>query len=247
MRLGSWRVNMPDVEQPKKQRSGGPKTPEGKERSRGNATKHGNRSVQCLILPDETMEEYTELRASWLQEFEPENFTLKVLVDELIRAHWLFKRAQRRLLETEFAIAGDENVTPVDWDAEDEHKIELMQRYKTSAERAFYRALNAARQQQKDDLNNLLRLRKMGTDLLKLRQEWREIQARLEAEPGPKLTEARKVSARSGPMISQFSDSDYRLTAGERLGVLFEEASFSRLDDKQHLPTRSRANVRAGR
>ena len=78
---------MADQNQPKKKRSGGPKTPEGKERSRWGAVKHGARAVQSLILPDETMEEYTALRAEWLDHFQPEDFDEKVIVDELISAH----------------------------------------------------------------------------------------------------------------------------------------------------------------
>jgi hypothetical protein len=169
---------MADQHQPKKKRSGGPKTAAGKAQSRMNAMKHGNRSVQCLILPDETMEEYTALRGGWLNEFQPESFAEKSLVDELIQAHWLFKRAQRRLLETEFAIAGPDNVHPVDWPEEDEHKIELMQRYKTSAERSFYRALHTVRQWGKDKVSNELKVQKMNAEIeaLKKQQEPQEKQ-----------------------------------------------------------------------
>jgi hypothetical protein len=150
---------MRGTDEPKKKRGGGPTTPEGKARSRRNAIKHGNRSVQCLILADETMEEYTAVRAEWLEHFQPEEFPEKVIVEELISAHWLFKRAKRRLMETEFALAGSDNVHPVEWTGEDEHKIELMQRYKTSAERSFYRALAMARKllTERIDLENKMR------------------------------------------------------------------------------------------
>ena len=176
---------MADQNQPKKKRSGGPKTPEGKERSRWGAVKHGARAVQSLILPDETMEEYTALRAEWLDHFQPEDFDEKVIVDELISAHWLFKRAKRRLMETEFAVAGPENVHPADWTAEDEHKVELMQRYKTSAERSFYRALNEARKYFKEQWEAAAKLRKLQVELERLQREDRERQAREEAERGP--------------------------------------------------------------
>ena len=38
----------------------------------------------------------------------------------------------------------------MDWTAEQHHKMELMTRYKTSAERSFYRAFNAMRALRKD-------------------------------------------------------------------------------------------------
>ena len=49
-----------------KKRGGGPKTAEGKARSRENATRHGLRSGRLRLLGDESAEELAETRANWL-------------------------------------------------------------------------------------------------------------------------------------------------------------------------------------
>ena len=108
-------------------KSGGPQTPEGKERSSRNALTHGLSAKQVLILPDETREEYEETRQGWWEEFTPEDYSEKRLVEQVVLNDWLLKRANRRLLEAEAA----------DPELQDLHRIELMQRYKTTNERAL--------------------------------------------------------------------------------------------------------------
>jgi len=141
-------------------KSTGPKTPEGKESSSRNATKHGCRSKRALILPDETQEEYDELRNGWMAEFEPEGHQERRLVEKLILNDWLQQRAERWLLEVEARVV-EETADATDWSGEQHHKVELMQRYKTTAERAFYRSWNAVQSLRKDfmreqrDMHNL--------------------------------------------------------------------------------------------
>jgi hypothetical protein len=128
-----------------------PKTPEGKKRSSQNSLKHGMRANNVLILADESEEEYQETRHGWFASYEPEGYHETRLVEQVILNDWLLKRANRRMLETEAQV-----------DAEDYwHRVELMQRYKTTAERAFYRALAAVEGLRKDHRNEWLMQERM--------------------------------------------------------------------------------------
>ncbi len=117
-----------------KKRGGGPKTTEGKRNSSRNSTTHGCRSKTVVILKDEEQEDYDEMEREWNDEFGPETYMERRLVKILVDNDWMLRRTVRRLHEAE--IAGD--------------NIELMQRYKTTAERSFYRSLNALQQLRKD-------------------------------------------------------------------------------------------------
>ncbi|MDQ2841744.1 MAG: hypothetical protein M3Y72_12030 [Acidobacteriota bacterium] len=123
-------------------RGGGPKTDEG-----------------------ESIEEYEEMRSGWLDELEPEGYQLKTLVDVMIHNHWLLMRPQRRLQETEMAIAGEDDPNPAEWTAAQEHKIELMQRYKTTAERAFFKSWNTVQNLRKDMLRDKLKMAEMSSKI----------------------------------------------------------------------------------
>ncbi len=129
-----------------KGRSTGPKSPEGKASSSQNAIKHGGRS-KVLILPEESREDYDRIEQGWQEEFGPEGFAEERLVRNLIWNDWLLERTQRLVMEAEVE-AGAEG-----WaSAEQQHQLELKLRYKTTAERAFYRAWEALRALRKDDM-----------------------------------------------------------------------------------------------
>ncbi len=136
---------------------GGPKTPEGKEKSSRNSTSHGLRATRVLILAGESQDDYDEIREGWLATYEPENFHERSLVEQLILNHWMMQRANRRLLEAEAALVGSEETRYADgWTPAQEHTLDLVQRYKTTHERAFYRSLNAVESLRKDILRNEL-------------------------------------------------------------------------------------------
>ncbi len=171
------------LDEKQSKRGGGPKTPAGKEKASRNSTKHGMRSKQVLILADETAEGYEKTRAGWLAEYEPEGYQQVRLVEQLILNDWLLQRANRRVLQTEEAlVGGEDNWHPADWESEQEHKLELMQRYKTTAERAFYRSLSAVEHLRKDILRDNARSRKLErendahvTRIAELEKENREL------------------------------------------------------------------------
>ncbi len=150
-----------------KKRGGGPKTPEGKAKSSENSAKHGMRAKQFRLAADETQEEYDEHRANWWAQLGPESFLEEQMMNQLILNHWLMLRGNRRYLEAE--IEGDQ------------HTIELMQRYKTTAERAFYRSWAVVRQLKVDCLKQRALRSKLASEA-EMRRERRGPDG--DAEPG---------------------------------------------------------------
>ncbi len=176
-----------------KKRGGGPKTPEGKARSSENSTTHGMRAKHVRVLADERPEEYKRHFEGWMDQLEPQNFLEEQLARQVISNSWLMERATRRAMENEGAVAGDEDTQhAADWSAAQEHKLELMQRYKTSAERAFYRSLEAYRRNRNDDMKDKLAVIKLTRENEELRarekarEESRECQPQASAKPKKK-------------------------------------------------------------
>ncbi|HEX4228107.1 MAG TPA: hypothetical protein VHZ07_05515 [Bryobacteraceae bacterium] len=116
-------------------RSGGPRTPEGKAISSQNANKHGCRS-KTLILRHEDPAEYEALHKSWWDEYQPFGQREETLVQLLIDNHWFLKRASKRLEQVEESLP--ENV--YQWTDADKKLLSTFQRYKTTAERAYYKS-----------------------------------------------------------------------------------------------------------
>jgi len=176
---------------------GGPKTDAGKTRSSQNSTKHGLRS-KALILPDETQEQFDEVERGWYEEFEPEGHAETTLVDVLVLNDWLRRRALRRAMEAEAAAVEACGAEPHAWSAEHRHTFELMQRYKTTAERAFYRSWTAVQGFRKDimrckhiDLATREKLARVEDELAEERKKRQE----LESLPGVK--DIRKEQSRA--------------------------------------------------
>ena len=115
-------------------RSTGARTPEGKERSKLNAVKHGL-TAKCIVLPWEDMGDYFELHGALLHQYQPENPAEMFLVDQLAQNWWRLNRSRRfetgmlAKLDPENADSGPR---PEDLD---QHR-----RYEAAIERAFYRA-----------------------------------------------------------------------------------------------------------
>src|SRR5579884_4315183 len=126
------------------------KSPEGKKASSMNRMSHGLRS--CVrLMKDEKQEDYDACERGWLATFQPGNYKEQRLVDQLILNDWFLQRATRRLMEVE---AGDPQA------ADYEQRVALMQRYKTTAERAFYRALGAVEALRKEMVRDYKEMRR---------------------------------------------------------------------------------------
>src|SRR5262249_43521981 len=76
------------------QKSTGPRTPAGKERSRFNAVKHGL-TAKSLVLPGEDPEALEGRFDAWKADLQPRNAVEDYLVEEAVRASWQLDRADR--------------------------------------------------------------------------------------------------------------------------------------------------------
>ncbi len=76
------------------QKSTGPRTDEGKHRSRLNALDHGCRA-NMMVLPTEVFGEYENELQAWRLSFNPRNPTEDVLVEQLVSLRWKGKRIDR--------------------------------------------------------------------------------------------------------------------------------------------------------
>ena len=75
-------------------KSTGPRTEEGKNRSRLNALDHGGRA-KLMVLPTEVFGEYENELKAWKLSFQPRNPAEEVLVERLVRLGWQQKRIDR--------------------------------------------------------------------------------------------------------------------------------------------------------
>ena len=113
--------------------SSGPKTEEGKAASSRNHFSHGLCTYDNIffILPFESPEAYSILRATLLSEHRPETETEQILVDRMAQHHWLRNRAE----------AFESGCFKEDGTLDDK-RLALFMRYRTSHERAFEKCLN---------------------------------------------------------------------------------------------------------
>ncbi len=114
--------------------STGPTSPEGKARSSLNRLDHGCRSEQ-LILPSEDPAEFEFTVNGWLAAYDPQDAVARTLIHETAKAHWFLKRNEKRLHQIESRLPGD----AWQWTDENLRLFTNFSRYKTTAERAFFR------------------------------------------------------------------------------------------------------------
>ena len=119
----------------------GPTSPEGKKRSSRNATKHGCRS-QSKILPGESAEEYERLWQKWLTEYIPQTDFDLDLIEMAVNCEWRLRRAEKALDDVERqALKGSGDGAK--WSDKNLKRLQLMQRYRTTAENSFNKAWRA--------------------------------------------------------------------------------------------------------
>ena len=129
------------------QRSTGPKSQEGKSASSRNATRHGLASEKLTVLPGESQDDLDALIESITGEFKPATDTERHSVDRMVQARWKLARLQRweaaafeRILDSEWG-PDDPDRRFLDALGESGSILEKLQRYTTSAERAYSKAL----------------------------------------------------------------------------------------------------------
>ena len=129
-------------------RSGGPKTQQGKERSKHNALKHGIFS-KVVLLDGEPQFEFDFMLNGLQDAFEPGGTLEEILVDKIAALIW----RHRRLIITERGqVGGPADLLLGNHAKFCQQPLDLLIRYESSLERAFDRALN--------QLERLQRIRK---------------------------------------------------------------------------------------
>jgi len=129
-------------------RQTGPKTRHGKANSSQNATKHGVRA-RTVIVAGERQEDFDRLAAGWRAEYEPQGQAAESLIERVILGDWFLRRAEAVYMDAESELAA---IHPLARTPEQHAKLALYVRYKTTAERSFYRAYQALRGLRKDKI-----------------------------------------------------------------------------------------------
>jgi hypothetical protein len=109
-------------------RSSGPRTEDGKAASSRNAVRHG---LCATKLVGADLEELNTIRALLDEEWEPATETEKLLLQQMALSQWRLDRALQLELA---ALDSDNGIDPA--------ALALALRYRTSAERSFYKALS---------------------------------------------------------------------------------------------------------
>ena len=151
-------------------KSKGPKTPEGKQRSRLNAIRHGL-AAQTVCLSSETRPHFELMVEAYTERFQPADDVEEDLVEQMVVAKW----RQRRCWAMETAaldLEVDRNRPAVDREfkvidsmtrqtiafmnlAEKGEFLKVLGRYEASARRAYHRALKDLRDLQAERIPKL--------------------------------------------------------------------------------------------
>ena len=127
-----------DANRTNSESSTGPKTEEGKTRSRENALKHGLASGR-LFIEGENREEFYELKRALRQEHKPRGITEDLLIEKMALSFWLSRRA---IVWQGASIDTEPGAPP--------QNLAMLIRYQTANDRAFYKALETLRALQKE-------------------------------------------------------------------------------------------------
>jgi hypothetical protein len=153
----------------------GPVTALGKEISSRNATTHGGTSEK-LIVAGERREDFDTLLNNLVAEYSPETPDAHNLVEDAALARWFLWRRQRAFNSVESALYAAQ-AAPEQWPAEAFHKLALLDRYKTAAERSLKRVLQnlaALQRAKKQEAQSKLAVARAAIALDQLeREQWK--------------------------------------------------------------------------
>jgi hypothetical protein len=126
--------HLPPLDEKNPRHSTGPISPEGKAKSSLNRLSHGCRSEQ-LLIPGEDAAEFDFLLDAWIAAYDPQDPIALHLVEETAKAHWFLKRNEKWLHQIHARLPRDAWL----WTEENHKLLANTTRYKTTAERAFFR------------------------------------------------------------------------------------------------------------
>jgi hypothetical protein len=119
------------------QHSTGPRTDDGKARSSRNALKHGLNAREFFV-PEDEQHEFAELGDSLAEELHLQTALEQNLFSHILHAAWTLHRVRR--MEAEILATSPDPLA-----GDDAHRLELLARYQTRAERSYHRNLNELR------------------------------------------------------------------------------------------------------
>lgn len=164
-----------------------------------NALKHGGRSNQ-LLVGDEKQEDFDRLDAAWRGKYEMDGQDGESLLSRVVLNDWLLQRAERNYLNVE---AGLGDIDPLEWTLEQHKKLELFQRYKTTAERAFARFYNMLRGLRKDRMKEEFSLDNVRKVMERIARESKEKEEskkeEAQAKPASKRTSEQAPAKAAAP------------------------------------------------
>jgi hypothetical protein len=136
--------------------STGPRTPEGKQASADNATKHGL-SSQFSVLPYENHQEFETMRAAFRAEFDPRTPNEEFLVEQMLQARWRIARIYRleaavfeQLAESQTGESADARIAAALIQSSGLGALNVLQRYLAAAERSYHKAARELAESRKD-------------------------------------------------------------------------------------------------
>src|SRR3954454_2469645 len=147
------------------QKSTGPKTEQGKMKSRLNALQHGLGAIH-VPLPHENLMEYHDLRQGLIETYQPANTQEQMLVDNIASAYFRMQRASRfeaALMNGHILGVKKKHGKSLDPDPSDDIGIilamadenleqawRLLERYEKRATSAYYKGIETLRKLQND-------------------------------------------------------------------------------------------------
>jgi hypothetical protein len=185
----------------------GPVTAAGKETSSRNATTHGGTSEK-LIVAGERREDFDALLHDLLAEHSPETPDARNLVEDAALARWFLWRRQRAYNSVETALYAAQPA-PEQWQPDAYHKLALLDRYKTAAERSLNRVLQnlaSLHRAKKQEAQSKLAVARASVALDELeREQWKAACHRFDR---PTVVQGIVVSLKNGATVTRISPSN---------------------------------------
>jgi hypothetical protein len=185
----------------------GPVTAAGKESSSRNATTHGGTSEK-LIVAGECREDFDALLNDLLEEHSPETPDARNLVEDAALGRWFLWRRQRAYNSVETALYAAQS-SPEKWSPEDFHKLALLDRYKTAAERSLKRVLQnlaSLHRAKKQEAQSKLAVARATVALDEVeREQWKAACHRFDR---PTVVQSIVVSLKKGAAVTRISPSN---------------------------------------
>lgn len=139
-----------DANRKNAQKSTGPQTEEGKERSSQNSVKHGV-LARALVIQGENIAMYQEFREQLFDDLHPVGAMEVLLVEKIVNYAWRLRRAiQAESILLQHGMTAEWPLKKLDdffsgWEAQ---KVQNISRYETAIERHFYRSLKELKDMQ---------------------------------------------------------------------------------------------------